>query len=126
MIAVIAASDKAKVLADRLGGVFLSTLPDTVSYEKILVLPCFIYGGYEYLRAVGKIKNIYPNADILPPLIRSENDYYVIKKLVSQSESDIFCIHKSKALDISDKKLWKTGESDETILKHIKEKGLIK
>lgn len=125
---VTAASDRARVLADRLGCGFLNinSLPDKVSYEKISVFPFFIFGGFEYARAAEKIKAVFPNADILPPLIRDRRDYFKIKSLVSQSESDIFVIHKSKAADIADAALWKIGESSERVLEHIKTRGLTK
>lgn len=126
MITVIAASDKARVLAERLGSRFLNTkaLPDMVSREKTLVLPCFIYGGSEYKRAVEKIKTVCPYSEILPPLIRNRDDYFEIKSLVSQSENDIFLIHKSKALNIDDEALWKIGESDDGIFEYIKGKNI--
>ena len=89
-------------------------------------MPCYIYGGFEYKRAVGKIKTVFPNADILPPLIRNEDDYFEIKSLISASERDILLIHKSRALDITDTAIWKIGESDNRILEYIKTYGFTK
>ena len=125
---IISAFDRAKLLADRLGGVFfnINALPDTVCYEKTLIMPCYIYGGFEYKRAVGKIKTVFPNADLLPPLIRNEDDYFEIKSLISASERDILLIHKSRAFDITDTAMWKIGESDNRILEYIKTHGFTK
>ena len=122
-IIIAANSDKPKILADKIkNAVFLNLneMPDTADNKKVLVLPCFIYGGYEYRKAVLKISEIYPNAEVMPPLISDIDDYFNIKDLLKDEENDIFRIHGCKLLDICDEALWIIGDDSTNIISYIK------
>ena len=95
-------------------------------FDKAVILPCFIYKGYEYNNAVSKIKKIYPNAKILPPLISSQYDYYAVRKILKNNKNDIFCIHSCKAIPIKDNALWEIGKSTDNIIKYIQRNNLYK
>ncbi|MBR1442415.1 MAG: hypothetical protein IJ583_02655 [Firmicutes bacterium] len=101
-------------------------LSDNKYFNNVIILPCFIYKGYEYDNAVIKIKKLYPNAKILPPLISSQYDYYTVRKILKKSKDDIFCIHSCKNITIKDSALWKIGKSTDKIIKYIQKNNFHK
>lgn len=125
-IIIAANTKKADILCDRLKNakfLYLKEVCATINYEKTIVFPCFIYNGYEYDNAVKKIKRIYPNAHILPPLISREEDYFKLKYMPDIADNNIFCIHKCSAVDIEDDRLWKIGDTPENIVQYLKKRN---
>lgn len=126
-IIIAANTGKAAVLAEKINNavfIDLKNIGHPIKYKNALVFPCFLYKGHEYEKAVSSIKNILPDAVIMPPILRSEKDYFILKSIISQCEKDIFAIHKSKALDINDEMLWCMGDDPEKIIKTLKAKGI--
>ena len=127
-IVIAANAKKAKILCSEIKNtdfLYLKEFPQKRHYEKVVVFPCFIYKGHEYSAAVKKIISVYPNADVLPPLISIEKDYFLLKEILGAKSSDIFCIHKCKSIEISDDVLWKLGESPDIIVRRLKPKKTI-